>query len=109
MSCADFRARGESIPRRPVNGPAIPLPSATIVAVTIPANSSEVFVTLATADGAPGGTAWEIGFESTLADAIPVPSDTGVTIWGPVDVTTIYVRQSSGGPLEVRYGYLVVP
>lgn len=106
MSCGDFRSRGESAPRTPVSGPATALPDATIVAVTIPPNSTELFFALSDGAGGTGGTVWEIGFEATLADAIPVPADAGFVINGPVQTTTIYVRQSSGGPLELRYGYL---
>jgi hypothetical protein len=81
----------------------VALADATIVAVELPMGSKEHLFRVSPA------VAWEFSFDQatmTAGDAMPMTAGDAYTIESPVTRSTIYIRQSSGSPAELKWAYL---
>lgn len=81
------------------------LVSATTTAFKLPSGSKEHLFRLANAT-----VDWEFGFDEaqvTAGEGMPMSAGEAYTIDSPVaSNTTLYARQSSGGPIDMRWAYL---
>lgn len=87
------------------NQVSVSLPDATSVGFKLPLGSKEHLFRLADA-----AVAWEFSFDQSLVDAgdgMPMSAGEAFTVDAALaGSTTLYARQSSGGPIDMRWAYL---
>ena len=81
----------------------IALATGTTVELRMPHGSKEHLVAL------DPPVPYQIGFDEALVDAgtaLPMDSKSAFTVDSPVNGVSMFVRQSSGGTVDVRWSYL---